>query len=235
MSITQLDTENADRNIATETQVLTYTDASGSPTKVGGHIMLGDGTNDLDGSGGSFTYRITVAGQNLLGGAQTVTLGTQARSMITLPEFILPANATVTVYVDSPNAADTNVDVTCSIFDIAVDQANLDGVTLADDAITAAKFDESTAFPLRENTLNESVKGIKTASCTTGTLTTSQFTTNLTGFDDDRLIGRSINFTSAPLDGESADITDYQASSGLITIAGTLTEAPINGTTFFIA
>jgi len=76
---------------------------------------------------------------------------------------------------------------------------------------------------------------IDTFTAVTGTLTTAAMTTDLTGFDDDRFIGRHVVFTGAPLAGEETDITDYASASGLVTFnAGGITEAPINGTTFVI-
>lgn len=76
---------------------------------------------------------------------------------------------------------------------------------------------------------------IDTFTAVTGTLTVNAMTTNLTGFDDDRLIGRHVVFTGAPLDGEETDITDYASVGGLVTFnAGGITEAPTNGTTFVI-
>ncbi len=69
--------------------------------------------------------------------------------------------------------------------------------------------------------------------CQTGTLTTTVFDTDLSGYDADRLIGRPIYFTSAPLAGEVGVISDYDGA-GQITVEEALTEAPADGTTFDI-
>lgn len=81
--------------------------------------------------------------------------------------------------------------------------------------------------------LEASALGVITGQAQTGTLSTTQMTTDLTGYDNDRLIGRVIVFTSAPLAGEATDITDYASASGLVTFTA-ITEAPTNGTTFVI-
>ena len=68
----------------------------------------------------------------------------------------------------------------------------------------------------------------------TGTLSSSAMTTDLSGYDSDRLIGRPLYFNSAPLAGEFVLIGDYNTTSGLITFQSSITEPPTNGTTFVI-
>ncbi len=231
--ITQLDIENADRNIASEIAVLTHTPSATLPALCNARVELGDGSKDLDGSGGTFTYRVTVGGVTILGGAAVnFTLAAVARGVIEIPEFTVPANTEVVIYVDSPNAADVDVDVTARLFDISA-AGDLDNVGIADDAITSAVYDESTAYPLRANTLNLALDGTITGSVQTGTLTVTQFSTNLSGYDNDRLIGRTLTFTSGPLDGETVDITGYANTNGVVSCTE-LTEAPTNGDTFVI-
>ena len=233
--LTVLDTENADRNLSSEVQVLadTPTIDSGKAKLVRAYVELGDGTKDLTGAGGNFTLRITVGGVTVLGGGITYALAANARATIQSDAFIVPQGDEVRLYVTSPNGGDTDVDVTAYLIDVAVDQSNLTGVQLADDAITSAKFDESTAFPLRANTLNLAMDSVITGATASGTLTTTTFTTNLTGFDNDRLIGRCLTFTSGPLDGETVDIEDYSSTNGTLTVT-LLTEAPTAGNTFTI-
>lgn len=76
-------------------------------------------------------------------------------------------------------------------------------------------------------------KGIIFGTAQTGTLSTTQATTDLTGYADDQLIGRVIIWTSGACDGEATDITDYASASGLITFTA-LTTAPSNGDAFKI-
>lgn len=233
MTITQLDIENADRNLTSEVLVLTHTPSTTGATKVQASVELGDGIKDLDSSGGSFTLRVEVGGVSMFGGGVTKTVSAIARTILQSDPFVVPANTEVKVYVTSPNGADTDVDVNARLFDVAVDEANLNDVTLADDAITADKFDEATAYPLRANTLNDALEGTITGQVTATTLATTQFTTDLSGYDNDRLIGRLLTFTNGPLAGESVDITGYAATGGVVTVT-TLTEAPTAGDEFVI-
>lgn len=77
------------------------------------------------------------------------------------------------------------------------------------------------------------VDGIITGTAVTGTLSTTQCTSSLTGYTDDQLIGRIITFLGGAADGESSDITDYANSGGLLTF-NALTVAPANTDPFKI-
>ena len=72
-----------------------------------------------------------------------------------------------------------------------------------------------------------------TGAAVTGTLSTTQATSDLTGYVDDELIGRTVVFTGGTADGQAARITDYASASGLITFT-TLATAPANADTFVI-
>ncbi len=67
----------------------------------------------------------------------------------------------------------------------------------------------------------------------TGTLSTTQATSNLTGYANDQLIGRVIIWLSGDCEGEASDITDYASASGLLTFTA-LTTAPADGDLFKI-
>ena len=75
--------------------------------------------------------------------------------------------------------------------------------------------------------------GIIFGAAATGTLSTTQATSNLTGYADDQLIGRVIIWLTGNCEGEATDITDYASASGLLTFTA-LTTAPGNGDTFKI-
>jgi hypothetical protein len=77
------------------------------------------------------------------------------------------------------------------------------------------------------------VDGIITGTAVTGTLSTTQATSDLTGYADDQLIGRIITWLGGAADGESTDITDYANASGLLTFTA-LTTAPANTDPFKI-
>ncbi len=75
--------------------------------------------------------------------------------------------------------------------------------------------------------------GIIYGAAATGTLSTTQATTDLTGYADDQLIDAVIIATSGAAEGERSDITDYASASGLITFTA-MTTAMSNGDTFKI-
>lgn len=75
--------------------------------------------------------------------------------------------------------------------------------------------------------------GVILGTAATGTLSTTVATTDLTGFADDELIGRTIIFTSGTAVGQASDITDYASSNGTVTFTAIET-APANGDKFRI-
>lgn len=66
-----------------------------------------------------------------------------------------------------------------------------------------------------------------------GTLSTTQMSTNLSETTDDHYIGRIIIWTSGNLVGQASDITDYAGTNGVLTFTA-VTEAPSNSDTFII-
>ena len=83
------------------------------------------------------------------------------------------------------------------------------------------------------NNLEASANGIITGAAATGTLNTTTATTDLTGYSDDQLIGRTIIVTSGNADGEASDITDYASTNGTLTFTA-MTVAMANSDTFVI-
>lgn len=67
----------------------------------------------------------------------------------------------------------------------------------------------------------------------TGTLSTTQATSNLTGYADTELRGRTITFTSGTANGQQARITAYTSTNGLLTFTAIAT-APANLDAFTI-
>jgi hypothetical protein len=126
----QLDTENADRNLTSIVTVLTHTPDASNPTLCQGLVLLGDGTKNLDGTGGSFELTVTVGGQTVQPNPQTVTFSTAVRSMVFTSVFPVPANAEVLLRVKSPNGADTDVDVTAYLYDVGALQPTTAARTL---------------------------------------------------------------------------------------------------------
>lgn len=66
-----------------------------------------------------------------------------------------------------------------------------------------------------------------------GTLSTTQMTTDLTEATNDHYNGRLIAWTSGALLGQYSNITDYDGTTKILTFTG-ITEAPLAGATFLI-
>lgn len=81
--------------------------------------------------------------------------------------------------------------------------------------------------------LKSSAKTIVRGAAITGTLSTTQMTTDLTEATDDHYNGRIIIWTSGVLKDQATDITDYAGATKLVTYTAT-TEAPSNTDTFVI-
>ena len=81
--------------------------------------------------------------------------------------------------------------------------------------------------------LEASTLGIVIGAAETGTLSTTQMTTNLAEATDDHYIGRVVLWTSGALAGQASSITDYLGSTGMLTY-DTTTDAPANTDTFVI-
>ena len=117
MGLFQRDSENADLDISSKIAVLTDTvDVSGNYVV---RVMLGDGAKDLDGTGGAFELSISIDGRVAQPNPQVIAVeaATTEGNIESLP-FITLAGEEVIAYVLSPNAADTDVDVTASLQDL---------------------------------------------------------------------------------------------------------------------
>ena len=138
---------------------------------------------------------------------------------------------------------DTNVD------QILVDTGTTIPATIAtvDGIVDTILVDTGTTIPATIATVDGNVDTLITQSATqvkgiieglaaTGTLSTTQMTTNLSGYADDQLIGRTITWhTSGACDGEQAQIDDSANSGGLLSFtASALTTAPGNNDPFKI-
>jgi len=117
-AIEQLDTENADRNLTSQVTVLTDTPDVSGARLCQVSIQLGDGVNNLDGTGGTFELEILVDGNTINGGVEYQNVGTKVRTSLQSQSFICPPNMEVVVKLKSPNSADTGVDVTAYLYDV---------------------------------------------------------------------------------------------------------------------
>jgi len=109
-----VDNENADFDLTSVQTVLTHT-----LTEDGlyvGRVQIGDGVKDLDASGGGFELTVVIGGNTVEPGPQTITFGTNARSSAISAMFVGKAGEQVLLKLKSPNAGDTDVDVTADLF-----------------------------------------------------------------------------------------------------------------------
>lgn len=115
---TLLNSENDDYNLTSTQTVLTHTPSTTRATRCVGRIAAGDGTKNLDASGGNFEVTVQVGSQIGEPGPQTVVFGTNARSFVETHDFIVPANTAVQLKLKSPNGADSDVDVTATLYEL---------------------------------------------------------------------------------------------------------------------
>lgn len=104
-------------------------------------------------------------------------------------------------------------------------------------ANTDMRGTESAATEAKQDIIDANVDnlvlGIILGAAATGTLSTTQATSDLTGYTNDQLIGRIITVTSGNAEGESSAITDYVEANGLLTFDA-MTLAMGNGDSFKI-
>ena len=222
MALYQLDTENADKNLTTSVAVLTHT-----PTVAAycvGLIKLGDGAKNLSGAGGNFECVITVGGQTVQPSPQIINFGTEVRSAIWTVSFGCVANDEVIIKVKSPNAADSDVDVTAYLYDLSY-------------GLPAALPGAVSGLPINDASTAYTPKGVidkLNDICLIGTIndagaSTTVFITTLVGLGADQILKCMVAFTSGALQSVSRPITGYVTGTGAITVTDPLPTAPANG------
>lgn len=162
-------TSNADRNLAAGATVLSATPDASNPRVCFAIIKLGDGTKNLDGTGGTFTVTVTIGGNSLLGGGESYTLGTAVRSALQTAPFCVPAGQAVTIAITSPNAADTDVD--CTAYLMADEPLSTSAASTADAVwdeatsghVTAGTYGVLTAAAIADAVWDEATSGHATA------------------------------------------------------------------------
>jgi hypothetical protein len=113
------------------------------------------------------------------------------------------------------------------------DDARLDmpqiNAEVTDVTITTGISDSATAA----DRLETSVLTVVAGQAQTGTLSTTQMTTNLSEATDDHYNGRTLIWTSGNLLNQATNITDYAGSGGLLTFPA-VTDIPADGDNFII-
>jgi len=144
------------------------------------------------------------------------------------PKIGTPAGASV-----SADVAAVKVDTAAILVDTGT---TLDGRIPA--ALTAGGNMKVDALAVNGSTagaanLALSTAGIIGGTAAAGTLTTTVMTTDLTGYVNDELIGRTVIWTGGTANGQASDITDYASAGGTVTYTA-ITTAPLANDTFVI-
>jgi len=131
----------ADRDLTSQIQVFTYANVTGQDLVVMGIVSLGDGSKDLDGSGGTFELTLEIGGQTVQPEPQLIYFSADVRAMTFTEQFTLYAGDTVNFKVKSPNAADTDVTVKACLIETGTNDArtDLDAIIASLAAITTAQ------------------------------------------------------------------------------------------------
>ena len=83
-------------------------------------VYIGDGVNDLDGSGGDFELTLILGDFTVQPEPQLIYFDATTQSSIFTEQFPLRNDQTVTVKLKSPNAADSAVYVRACIYEIGI-------------------------------------------------------------------------------------------------------------------
>jgi hypothetical protein len=142
-----------------------------------------------------------------------------------------PIDANVTQISASATAAD-NLELDYIATGYTKTNSTVGTVTNVTNPVTA-NTTQISGSSLAADRLEQSALTIVTGSAVTGTLTTTQMTTNLTEATDDHYIGRIIIWVTGNLTGQATDITDYVGVNKRLVYTA-VTEAPSNGDTFVI-
>jgi len=243
-------TEQNDWDLASSEQL--EVDAANTTVTLGAdrlvkiEVQLGNAANLLHADGGilAITVKVTPADTGdkcIISQVQMNLVAGDQLALISIPEFWAKSGSVLEVHAKSSNAGDSSVGGKVWIYDVA--PADISGVavpgdemTLENDAITSAKYDESTAYPVTE-AMKEAgsviVQG--TVDDTVSPSTTEFEAADITEATPDHFNGRVVIFVTGDLQYQATDITDYAINGGKghFTVTA-LTEAPSDTDTFVI-
>lgn len=194
------------------------------------HFTCADGALTLDATcvagtanlAGTFTLTDNSSGMTIndIGRGTLLTIASEARlselAAGNLPsdiDDILTDTANMQPKLGTPAGADISADIA--------------------DLPTVSEFNARTLTAANIAKLSASVGTIVSAVAETGTLSSTQMTSDLSEATNDHFIGRIILWTSGPLVNQATDITDYVGTNGLLTFTE-VTDVPVNGNTFII-
>ena len=109
------------KDITLQTTILSYTNSGTDALLCQILVHLGNGSDDLDGTGGEFELTLMFGSETNMPDPQLITFSTATRASVFTEQFPLAIGETVTAKIKSPNAADTSVYVHACIFEVGVE------------------------------------------------------------------------------------------------------------------
>lgn len=125
---TQLDTETSALDLSSEQTVLEYTQSGSDPVLCRVRLAIGDADKPLDGTGGNFTVRVVIDDVEVFSASETVAISAASTQAVwQSSEFTLDEDSDLEVLLTSPNAADSDVNVTATLYgtDVSADYETL--------------------------------------------------------------------------------------------------------------
>lgn len=107
--------------MTTQKTVFTYTNTGTDVLICQAIAKIGDGSDDLDGTGGEFEWTMLLGGNTVQPEPQWITFSTETRSAAFTEQFPLPVGDSVTFKLKSPNVADTSVWVRVCLYEVGVE------------------------------------------------------------------------------------------------------------------
>lgn len=108
-------------DITSQATIMSYTNDGDEILLLQGVVILGDGTDDLDGTGGEFELTFMFGSNTNQPDPQIIYFSTATRASVFTEQFPLAINETVTFKIKSPNAADTSVYIHCTLYEVGVE------------------------------------------------------------------------------------------------------------------
>lgn len=106
-------------NLTSRKLVLQATPSADEDKQCQVYVELGDGINNLDGSGGIFELTLRIGGQNVQPAPQLYEFGNAPRAAVKTNSIVIPAGQEVKAFIRSPNPGDTNIAVRAYLFRMA--------------------------------------------------------------------------------------------------------------------
>ena len=200
---------------------------------ISGHLTAGSTGASLNAAGGSGDPWVTsLPGSYTTGQAGKILSDILTDTGTTLPATLATIDGNVdAVLLDTDDLQSNQGDwLTATGFATAASITALNDFNPATDTVDVGAINGSTEAAVD---LALSAGTIVVGAAETGTLSTTQMTSNLTEATDDHYNGRIIIWTSGVLEDQATNITDYEGATGLLTFTA-VTEAPSNGDTFVI-